>query len=240
MEGSRERSPRTHADYTAALASAVAHSALSRFPPAVRTKLVARGTRLDVPARAIVYRDLDEPRSGVIVSGTIRGYATSIDGREFTVFWAHAGEWIGFDLIVGGPSQLSGQAVTDVTLHLLPTELLTSLARSDAAMTWEIARECSRRGRQALEWLRMLAFVDLRGRIAHRLLELAFHQPSGMPLIAELTQQDLADSVGSPRSSVARILGDLRREGIVRSVPRGILVVRPERLVPGPRPLRAA
>jgi hypothetical protein len=37
--------------------------------------------------------------------------------------------------------------------------------------------------------------------------------------------------VGSPRTSIARILADLRKEGIVRTVPRGIQVLHPERLV---------
>jgi CRP-like cAMP-binding protein len=78
----------------------------------------------------------------------------------------------------------------------------------------------------------MLAFMDLRQRVSHQLVEIAFRQPAGSALVAEVSQQDLADLVGSPRTSIARILADLREEGIVRTLPRGIQVVRPERLVP--------
>ena len=62
--------------------------------------------------------------------------------------------------------------------------------------------------------------------------ELAFREPAGSALVAEVGQQDLADLVGSPRTSVARILAELREEGILRTVPRGIHVLRPERLLP--------
>jgi len=78
----------------------------------------------------------------------------------------------------------------------------------------------------------MLVFMDLRLRVSDRLVELAFRQPAGSALVAEVSQQDLADLVGSPRTSIARILADLREEGIVRTVTRGIEVLRPERLVP--------
>ena len=58
---------------------------------------------------------------------------------------------------------------------------------------------------------------------------------SGGALLATVSQQDLADAVGSPRTSVARVLADLRAEGIVRSVPGGLQLIRPERLVPARR-----
>ena len=88
--------------------------------------------------------------------------------------------------------------------------------------------------------MRMLVFMDLRQRVCQRLIELAFHQPAGAPLVAEVSQQQLADLVGSPRTSVARILADLRGEGLVRTVAHGIQLVRPERLAPGPRRSAAA
>ena len=247
MEGSRQlasrsghgRALRTHTEYRAALEAAVARSAIKRLPAAVLEQLLARGTRLDVPARAVAYRENDPPLCVLVVRGQLRIYATAPDGREFTLFWANPGEWLGQDLIAGGPIDISAQAVTAVTMHVFPMELLISLGTTNAAVTWEIARKTSSRLREAVGWIRMLVFGDLRGRVSQRLLELAFHQPIGAPLVAVVTQQDLADSVGSPRSSVARTLAELRREGLVRSTSHGILLVRPDRLAPDPRGLRS-
>lgn len=127
---------------------------------------------------------------------------------------------------------MSAQAVSDTALHVVPAELLESLARTDAAVAWELLRATSARVRALVGSVRMLVFMDLRQRVSHRLVELAFRQPAGSALVAEVSQQDLADLVGSPRTSIARILADLREDGIIRTVPRGIQLLSPERLVP--------
>jgi CRP-like cAMP-binding protein len=217
-------------DYQGALDAAIARSALSRLPAPALAQLLGRGIRLDAKARAVLYRDGDRPLFGVLVHGTLRVFATSDDGREFTIFWAHPGDVIGPDLIVGGPVDLAAQAVSDTSFHVFPMELVTSLARSDVRVAWVLLEMISQRVRQAVGFIRMLAFMDLRERVAQRLVEIAFHEPAGSPLVARVTQQDLADSVGSPRTSVARVLADLRSEGLVRTVATGIQVLRPEKL----------
>lgn len=221
--------------YATTLDSAVARSALGRLPRPALARLLERGVRLDAKARTVLYREGDRPIFGVLVQGTLRVYATADDGREFTIFWAHPGDVIGPDLIVGGPVDLCAQAVSDVTFHVFPMELVTSLARADTVVAWVLLEQISQRVRQAVGFIRMLAFMDLRERIAQRLVEIAFHQPAGTALVAALTQRELADLVGSPRTSVARVLADLRAEGVIRTVPRGIEIVRAERLVPVPR-----
>ena len=220
-------------DYAARLDAAVARGALSRFPERARRDIIAKGVRLDTPARTVMYREGEAAFTGVVVRGMLRVFATSADGREFTLFWAHPGEWLGHALVAGGPVDLSAQAVNDATIHVFPVEALRALARAEAAVAWELARETAARLAQASAIIRMLAFMDLRQRIGQRLLELAFRQPAGAPLVAPVTQQELADAVGSPRTSVARVLADLRAEGIVRTTAAGVEVLRPERLAPG-------
>lgn len=226
--------------YRTALDAAIAASALARFPEAARAQLLERGTRLDAPARAVLYREGDPAFSAIVVGGVLRIFVSAEDGREFTLFWARPGEWLGYALIAGGPMDVCAQALGDVTVHVLPAELLRSLARTDAVVAWEFSREVAARLRQANTIVRMLAFMDLRQRVAQRLLELAFRQPAGTSLVATVSQQELADAVGSPRTSVARVLADLRADGLVQSVPAGIEVLRPERLVPGGRALSVA
>ena len=224
--------PRTREEYRALVETGVARSALSGLPVAALRQLVERGMRLDARARTIIYREGDPPMVVLVVHGTLRIYTTAEDGREFTFFWAHPSDWLGHSFVTGGTRDASAQAVTDAALHVVPVEVLESLGRTDVKVAWELLRATSSRVRQLVGFVKMLAFMDLRQRVSHRLVELAFRQPAGAALVAEVTQQDLADLVGSPRTSIARILADLRAEGIIRTVPSGIQVVRPERLVP--------
>lgn len=235
MEGVRRTArPRvpTRDEYAAALAGAVDRSPLSRFPVDARRTIVASGMRLDVAARTLMYREGEPPFNAIVVRGTFRIFMAARDGREFTLLWARPGEWIGYALIAGGPMELSAQALTDASVHVLPVAPLETLARSQAPVAWELARLIAARLAQANALLRMLAFMDLRQRLAQRLLELAFRQQPGTALVAPVTQQQLADLIGSPRTSVARALADLRDEGLVRTVRGGIELVRPERLAP--------
>ena len=74
----------------------------------------------------------------------------------------------------------------------------------------------------------MYAYGDLRTRIERRLLDFACRMPPGTPLVARLTQAELAEAVGAARPSVARVLKQLRDEGAITSMYGGVLIVRPE------------
>jgi CRP/FNR family cyclic AMP-dependent transcriptional regulator len=68
----------------------------------------------------------------------------------------------------------------------------------------------------------------VRQRAALHVLDLASTQQGpGGALVARVSQQELADAVGSVREVVARVLGDLRGAGLVTSHPDGVHVLDP-------------
>ena len=72
------------------------------------------------------------------------------------------------------------------------------------------------------------AFGSVRQRVATHLLDLASTQqrPRGR-LVARVKQQELGDAVGSSREVVARVLRELRLEGLVATGPDSIDVLDP-------------
>ena len=60
------------------------------------------------------------------------------------------------------------------------------------------------------------------------LLDLASEQPQGDRLVAAVSQQALADAVGSVREVVVRVLHDLRSEGVIRTSREGIEILVPD------------
>jgi CRP/FNR family transcriptional regulator/CRP/FNR family cyclic AMP-dependent transcriptional regulator len=64
-----------------------------------------------------------------------------------------------------------------------------------------------------------LLFLDLKGRVAKRLLQLATPSLSDLPpddvMIPAITHADLASLCGGSRENVTRILSDLQRRGLV-------------------------
>src|SRR5947208_1641187 len=64
--------------------------------------------------------------------------------------------------------------------------------------------------------LASIAFRSVRERAAMHLLRLSFAQPDGT-LTVPVTQQGLADAVGTTRETVARALAGLRRIGAIET-----------------------
>jgi len=67
-------------------------------------------------------------------------------------------------------------------------------------------------------------------RVAWHVLDVDVEAPTGGGLIAAVTQQQLADSVGTSREVVARVLRVMRRDGILVTAKEQIEVVDPARL----------
>jgi CRP/FNR family cyclic AMP-dependent transcriptional regulator len=74
------------------------------------------------------------------------------------------------------------------------------------------------------------AFANVRQRIARHLLDLASDQQRPGLLVAPISQQELADAVGTVREVVVRVLRELRGVGVVQTGRDGIVILDPERL----------
>src|SRR5947208_2338039 len=80
-----------------------------------------------------------------------------------------------------------------------------------AAVAWAFAQESAHRLYEVLEELAGKTFATVRQRVVRHLLDLAAsRRTADGRLVALVNQQDLANSVGSVREVVARILHELR------------------------------
>src|SRR5205823_2141153 len=84
-----------------------------------------------------------------------------------------------------------------------------------------------RRTRRLTESVRSLALLDVYGRVAHVLLDLARDVDGRLVITERLTQQDIANRVGASREMVSRILRDLDRGGYIRQEEGRIIIDRP-------------
>jgi CRP/FNR family cyclic AMP-dependent transcriptional regulator len=195
-----------------------------------RERLLRGAISLDVPPGSILYRDADEPRLGLVVAGLVRVFMTSANARQITVRYARPGAVLGTAMAVGGPVDLSVQAVTGTSLLMLDVEGLRTLAKTDPDLAWRVAEEVTERLYEVLEAFAGSAFGTVRQRVARHLLDLATARGSGAMLLAPISQQGLADAVGTAREVVARTLHDLRLAGLVETERNGIRLLDPDRL----------
>jgi CRP-like cAMP-binding protein len=224
----------TSTEYTAALEDAVRRSPLSRFSDRIRGALVARSTRLDVPAKAYLRRSGERERLGLVVRGLARVVHMTDDGYDLTVTWSRSGELVNALSLVGPSTGLFIQAVTPVVWCDFDVALVRRTLQSDAEAAWVAIGILEERLRLALDEMSWFAYGDVRTRVKRLLLMIACQQPD-RTLIARVTQQELASGVGAARQSVARVLGELHRAGVTRSTPDGIQVLKPHALLADPK-----
>jgi CRP/FNR family cyclic AMP-dependent transcriptional regulator len=209
---------------------AIEGSLLGKFPSRLREDLLQEAIPVDLPAGTTLYYEEDEPRCGLVLHGLVRVYMTSPEGRQITVRYARRGELLGIAALVGGPAPVSVQILTDAKLLMLNVQRLQTAGQTEPEVGWLLAQEVTRRLYDTLVALAGNAFGSLQQRVARHLLDLAASRQKGRGLVVKVTQQELADAVGSVRPVVARIIRDLRKEGIISTTSDGILILKPDEL----------
>jgi len=201
------------------------------LPIATVESLVSGGRLAEFPARYAVYAEAGAEKLAVIVDGLLRVYMHASDGRQVTVRYVRPGDLLGVPALVGGPAPVFVQAMTAVTAFFFDVVHVKRVARGDAAVAWAFAEESAHRLYDVLEELAGNAFATVRQRVARHVLDLAASNPAaGGGLTARVSQQELADSVGSVREVVARVLAELRAEHPVRTAAGQVEVIDPIRL----------
>ena len=209
---------------------ALAHSFLAELPAEVTSELRAGGERADYPAGTTVYQPGSEPRAALVVRGLLRVFLASLEGRQVTVRYTRPGDVLGIAVLVGGPASVGVQAVEPSGLFRLSSRTLLAAARRDARVSWAIAGELNRRLYDTLEQTAVNAFGSVRQRIAAHLLDLASTQQEPAGPAARVSQQELADAVGSVREVVARVLRELRVAGVIATAADRIVILDATRL----------
>ena len=157
----------------------------------------------------------------VVLEGWLRIYLEQRDGSLVTFAFLGPGDAVGeMSLVDQGLRSANAATVTPATLLWLDRPLFQRVLRTRPPLAYNLARQLTARLRQANEQIQALSNLGVAGRIAHQLLSLGDRHGSEdtagrtrLPL--PLTQQDIADLVGSTRESVNRAMVALRNEGAI-------------------------
>jgi CRP/FNR family transcriptional regulator len=185
-----------------------------------------------VAPRGTVYAlDDHEPRAGILLSGTARAFLTATDGRQLTVRYARRGAFLGRSSpLLGGHIPVAVDAVTTVEILDLDARAFVQLLETDVAVSFALLAELSRRLEDVHATVADSAFGTVRERVARHLLALTDDLDSRGGRVTSITQQELADGVGTMREVVARALAEFRNEGLIATGSGRIEVLDPARL----------
>lgn len=195
--------------------------------PMVR-ELAIRGALRSYPAGTYIIKEGEKGDSlFVILRGKVKVFVSDRDGRDMVLDFHGPGDYIGEMALDGKPRSASVAAVEPTTCSIVTRDALRSAiaANPDVAMT--LIATLIERARTATDNVKNLALMDVYGRVARLLLSIAKEQPDGRLVVPErMTQQDIADRVGSSRDMVSRIFKDLTAGGYITVADRQITINR--------------
>jgi CRP/FNR family transcriptional regulator len=191
-----------------------------------RQRLTDSATLRTFPAGATLFRAGTEPAGiYVVLSGRVR-VVRSRDGRQYVVHTEGRGGTLAeVPFFEGGPLPATAIATEPTHCLILDRDTLRNAMRDDPAVAWLFLQRLSERVRGLVERLDRASSQSVPSRVAAFLLARA-ESAGSAPFTLGMTQNALAEELGTVREVVVRALARLRDAGVIASAGRGRYVVK--------------
>src|SRR4051812_462399 len=202
---------------TVLLLSGLDRAELERFGDLMREKFYPRGS-------VILFENDPGDSLFVVRQGRVKVVLIGEDGREVILGVLGVGDHFGeLALIDDRPRSAHVIAMEDSHLLVLRREDFRNRVESSPRVAWSLLTELSRRLRRADDKIGGLVLLDVPGRIARLLLDLA--EESGANAIEKtLTHQTIAQMIGASRETVSRAMKDFQDAGWITVERRRIAI----------------
>ena len=171
----------------------------------------------------------------IIAEGQVRVVLPSDSGEEALLAVFDEGDFFGeLSLIDGQPRSATVVTSAPTEMLVLHRDDFLNFLRTSPEVGIDMLRVLARRLRETDEFVEDAVFLDVAGRLAKKLLELANKYgreiAAGTAIDMRLTQQELATMVGATRESVNKHLRSYRSRGILDVSQQRIVIKKPEEL----------
>jgi CRP/FNR family cyclic AMP-dependent transcriptional regulator len=179
------------------------------------TGVGAHGIARSYPKNTIIVSEGDATDSlYIIVEGRVKAFVSDGDGNEMVLSTQGPGEYFGEMVLDEGPRSASVVTLEASRFLVVPKAEFRQFVLSNPKFALSLIDKLISRVRSLTASVKSLALMDVYGRVARLLLELAEETGDGGYVIAQrLTQQDIASRIGASREMVSRILKDLSDGG---------------------------
>jgi CRP-like cAMP-binding protein len=177
----------------------------------------------------ILFNEGEEPDAlYVVLRGRVAIANKSFDGRESVVALMEPGDLFGeMGMLDGRPRSAEGRALEPSEVLVLEYGPVRTLLEQHPELLWGVVRMLADRLRGMDEALADSVFLDVTGRTAKRLLELA---NGASEFLLPVTQEELAGMVGASRERVNKAIASFIRLGWLEQADRRYRILQRDRL----------
>lgn len=155
-----------------------------------------------------------------ILSGTLKVMISDEEGREVIFSTLGEGDFFGeMSVLDDSPRSATVTALTPCNLVMISKAEFNRCLTENHDIALFIIRSLVRRLRMADRKIESLALMDVYGRVARLLLEMAETGEDGRKVVLKkVSKQDIAKMVGASREMVSRVMRDLGQQGLIEEV----------------------
>jgi CRP/FNR family transcriptional regulator, cyclic AMP receptor protein len=160
----------------------------------------------------------------VILAGRVKVFLSDTEGHEMILDTQGPGEYVGEMALDGKPRSANVMTLEPTSFAVVARDPIREAIRRNPDFALEMISKIIDRARLATSSVRDLALLDVYGRVARLLLNMAVEHNGKLEIPEKLTQQEIAERVGASRDMVSRIFRDLTAGGYITVESRHITI----------------
>ena len=152
----------------------------------------------------------------LILSGGLKVVMGDHDGREVILCMLGPGDFFGeMGVIDDHPRSATVQATDESSLVVIGKDDFQRCMAENTEVALYVMRNLVKRLRLADRKIQSLSLLDVYGRVARALLDMAEERDGRKVVTRRVTRQDIAQMVGASREMVSRVMRDLQMRGLI-------------------------
>ena len=152
----------------------------------------------------------------LILSGGLKVVMGDQEGREVILSMLGPGDFFGeMGVIDDHPRSATVQATAESSLVVIAQAEFQRCMAENTEVALHVMRNLVKRLRLADRKIESLSLLDVYGRVARVLLDLADDRQGRKVVTRRITRQDISQMVGASREMVSRVMRDLQMRGLI-------------------------
>lgn len=179
------------------------------------------------PRGAAILRAGEETEAlYIILSGRVKVLIPDEEGREVILTMMAAQDFFGeMGLLDDLPSSATVETLEPCEMLRIPRTAFLSCLEENAEVAMLVLRNMVKRLREADRKIESLALIDVYGRVARLIIDMAENIDGNWVVLRAPAKQEIARMIGASREMVSRVVKDLQEKNLILTDKRKIIVL---------------
>lgn len=180
---------------------------------------------------SIIFHEYDKGDAFFFVkSGKVKIFKTSLDGRDITLNILEEGSIFAEVTLFNDINYpATAMVLEESQIGMILNKDIEKLILKNTSLALQIIKLLNKRLYKSQSTIKDMAFSDTFVRVTNVLIDLSSSHGivtnNGIEINMNITRQDIADMVGTTRETVSRIIADLKRDGLIETNSKKIIII---------------